>query len=64
MRLGQATLAMALLFVTCAATARHSTALYSQERELTLEGVVEAFHWVSPQVSIEIAVVQEHRAPK
>ena len=41
-------LAAALLFVAFPATAHHSTAIYDPERDVTLEGAVTAFHWVSP----------------
>jgi hypothetical protein len=57
MRLTQTSLATMLLLLACAATAHHSTASYGQER-VTLEGVVTAFHWVSPHVHFDVAVTQ------
>lgn len=52
-------LVTALLFVAFAATAHHSTALYGQQGDVTLEGVVTTYHWASPHVRIDVAVSQE-----
>lgn len=51
-------LAVAWLLVASPATAHHSSAMYDPEREVTLEGVVTAFRWVSPHVSIDVATAQ------
>lgn len=54
----QISLATVLLLLSSAATAHHSTASYGQER-VELEGIVTAFHWVSPHVGFDVAVAQE-----
>lgn len=59
----RATLTTTLLSIAIAATAHHSTAIYSQEREVTLEGAVAAFHWVSPHVYIDVAVAEAAEEP-
>ncbi len=45
---------VALFLITLPVTAHHSPAIYDQERDIRLEGVVTKFEWVAPHVYIQL----------
>jgi hypothetical protein len=49
-------LLVAAMTVCAAVSAHHSFAMYDLEKEVTLDGVVKAFHWTNPHVWLEIQV--------
>ena len=51
--------ATALVLVTLPAAAHHSSAMYDQQQEIRLEGVVRQFEWVDPHVYIRVETEDE-----
>ena len=49
----------ALFFVMLPAAAHHSTAMYDQQQDIRLEGVVGQFEWVDPHVYIRVETEDE-----
>lgn len=46
----------AMLTVTAAANAHHSFAMFDNEKEQTIEGVVKDFQWTNPHIWVQIDV--------
>jgi len=52
--LKQPWLSVGLFLISLPAAAHHSSAIYDQERDIRLEGVVTKFEWVAPHVYIQV----------